>query len=71
MGRRICIVSVYRPDLVRHCRNALSFGQNIEVIVDRRVGERRSGAREISSDRRRCSLEEELRVQGYALVDQE
>jgi len=72
MGHRICIVSAYRPDLYDDARHGLSFGQNIEVIVDRRVGERRPPERiGDGSDRRRRSIDDELRTEGFAIVVQE
>jgi hypothetical protein len=71
MAHRICIVSAYRPDLYDDARHGLSFGQNIEVIVDRRLGERRAAARDSAGDRRRRSIEDELRTQGYAIVEEE
>jgi hypothetical protein len=71
MAHRICIVSTYRPDLFDEARQALSLGQNIEVIMDRRIGERRASVRDTSGDRRRRSIEDELRTQGYAIVEQQ
>ena len=68
MAHRICIISAYRPDLFDDARHGLSFGQNIEVIMDRRIGERRTEARDAAGDRRRRSIEDELRTQGYAIV---
>ena len=71
MAHRICIVSAYRPDVFDDARHGLSFGQNIEVIVDRRIGERRSAPRGNSFDRRGRSIEDELRTEGYAIVEVE
>ena len=72
MAHRICIVSAYRPDLLDEGRHALSLGQNVEVIVDRRIGDRRTIARDTSgTDRRRRNIEDELRVEGYAIVEQQ
>jgi len=72
MGHRICIVSAYRPDLYDDARHGLSFGQNIEVIVDRRVGERRPPERSSDgNDRRRRNIDDELRTEGFAIVEQE
>jgi hypothetical protein len=69
MRPSLCIVSVYRPDLLDVARNALSLSQNIEVIMDRRVGERRGPDRAVwGSDRRQRSIDEDLRTQGYAFV---
>jgi hypothetical protein len=71
MPNRICIISAYRPDLFDEARQALSFGQNIEVIMDRRIGERRATPRDTSAERRQRSIEDELRTQGYVIVEQE
>ena len=70
MAHRICIVSAYRPDILDEARHALSLGQNIEVIVDRRLGDRRLAARVASgTDRRRRNIADELRAEGYAIVE--
>ena len=69
MAHRICIISAYRPDLFDDARHGLSFGQNIEVVMDRRIGERRTEPRDAADDRRRRSIEDELRTQGYAIVE--
>jgi hypothetical protein len=72
MAHRICIVSAYRPDVFDEARHALSLGQNIEVIVDRRIGDRRTVARDTAgTDRRRRSIADELRTEGYAIVEQD
>ena len=72
MAHRICIVSAYRPDVLDEARHALSLGQNIEVIVDRRIGDRRTVARDTAgTDRRRRSIADELRTEGYAIVAQD
>lgn len=70
MAHRVCIVSAYRPDLYDDARNALSLGQTIEVMMDRRVGERRSPTRVGSGpERRQRSIEDELRTEGYVIVE--
>ena len=70
MPPRLCIVSVYRPDVFEEAVNALSLGQNIEVIVDRRIGDRPARGRDQSAgERRRYDIEDELRTVGYAFVD--
>ncbi len=71
MAHRICIVSAYRPDVFDDARHGLSFGQNIEVIVDRRIGERRAASRDTNDDRRRRNIDDELRTQGFAIVEEE
>ncbi len=72
MPPRLCIVSAYRPDLFEEARYALSLGQNIEVILDRRVGERRAPGRVAAGgpDRRSHDIDEELRTQGFAMIGQ-
>ena len=70
MGRWVCIVSAYRPDVYDDARHALSLGQNIEVMMDRRVGERRRPTRVASGPERRLrSIEEELRTEAYVIVE--
>jgi len=72
MAHRICIVSAYRPDLLDEARHALSLGQNVEVVMDRRIGERRTAAHDdAGTDRRRRNIEDELRAEGYAIVEQQ
>ena len=72
MTPRLCIVSVYRPDLFDVARNALSLSQNIEIIMDRRIGERRAPGRAHSArERRQHHIDEELRIEGLAFVPSE
>ena len=69
MGFRLCIVSAYRPDLFEDARHALSLGQNIEVIVDRRIGDRRApGRADAAGDRRQRTIADALRIHGDALI---
>jgi hypothetical protein len=69
----LCIVSVYRPDVMDHAQRAFVGLDNVEVFMDRRVGERRNPDR-VSQDesrrkeRRRSSIDERLRLNGYAFV---
>jgi hypothetical protein len=67
------IVSVYRPDLYEAALGAVGAAQDIEVVLDRRVGERRGPDRPPDvnageNERRRLAIEEQLRTQGWALV---
>jgi hypothetical protein len=69
----LCIISVYRPDLMERAIHALGVVGNVQVIMDRRIGERRAPARSNSDetrlkDRRRRNIEERLRTQGFAIV---
>jgi hypothetical protein len=73
MTPALFIVSVYRPDLYEAALGAVGAARDIEVVLDRRVGERRGPDRQVdenSSDneRRRMAIEEQLRTQGWALV---
>lgn len=36
-----CVISVYRPDLLEEAKRQLRGHDNVEVVLDRRVGERR------------------------------
>jgi hypothetical protein len=71
----LCIISVYRPHLINEVIHAVGgIGRNLQVVMDRRHGERRSPERASSAesrahDRRQRNVEEELRTQGYAIVD--
>ena len=68
-----CIISVYRPDLLDEARARLREHDNVEVVLDRRVGERRRPERiaaeaATTRDRRDARIQEELREQGFAIV---
>jgi hypothetical protein len=73
MKRTLLIVSVYRPDLLMEVRQRFAVARDVEVIVDRRVGERRAPARAESeasrrADRRRAAVDRALREHGFAVV---
>jgi hypothetical protein len=73
MTRAWCIVSVYRPDLLAPAKRALEMHPDIEVIVDRRIGERRRPERAESDEtrareRRHLEIDSALRAHGYAIV---
>jgi hypothetical protein len=73
MTRSLFIVSVYRPDLYDTALAAVGLARDVEVVSDRRVGERRRPERpsQIDADvneRRRLLIDEQLRVDGWALV---
>jgi hypothetical protein len=73
MTPSLFIVSVYRPDLYDAALAAVGCARDVEVVLDRRVGDRRAPGRPAQSDadlndRRRLRLEEQLRTDGWALV---
>jgi hypothetical protein len=72
MKSTICIISVYRPDLMEEAIQSLGTAGNVQVIMDRRMGERRRIPRTASNgargDRRHLDIEERLRTQGFAIV---
>ena len=73
MTPALFIVSVYRPDVYDAALGAVGLARDVEVVLDRRVGERRGLARpaEVDADlheRRRLRIEEQLRDNGWALV---
>jgi hypothetical protein len=69
-----CIISVYRPELLGEARKRLGELNNVEIIVDRRVGERRRPERAESAEsrgrdrRRRYHVDEQLRRNGFVIV---
>ena len=69
----LCIISVYRPELVDELVHSLGIGQGVQVVMDRRRGERRQTVRAASAasrdnDRRQRSIDDELRTEGFAVV---
>jgi len=67
------IVSVYRPDLYEAALAAIGVARDVEVVLDRRIGERRRPERPRQddadlNDRRRMMIDEQLRLDGCALV---
>jgi hypothetical protein len=76
MTPSLFIVSVYRPDLYSAALEAIGLAQDVEVVLDRRVGERRGPGRVVDGDtdlneRRRLQIDEQLRTDGWALVSAE
>lgn len=73
MTPALFIVSVYRPDLYEAALQAVGCAQDVQVVLDRRVGERRGPERSVDddasqNDRRRMAIEEQLRTEGWVLV---
>ena len=76
MTPSLFIVSVYRPDLHDAALAAVGLARDVEVVLDRRVGERRGPGRPAQddahlNDRRRLWIDEQLRTDGWALVSGE
>jgi hypothetical protein len=71
MTPALFIVSVYRPDLYEAALAAVGMARDVEVVLDRRVGERRGSERPGQDDvneRRRLWIDERLRTDGWALI---
>jgi hypothetical protein len=76
MPREIFIVARDRPDLYRYLSQTFADAENVQVIWDRRAGERRAAAapairlpdRRQGERRRRASVEHDLRTAGYAFI---
>ncbi len=75
MPREIFIVARDRPDLYRYLSQTFSDAENVQVIWDRRAGERRAAAvvshepeRRRADRRRRPTVDQELRNVGYAFI---
>ncbi len=75
MPREIFIVARDRPDLYRYLSQTFADAQNVQVIWDRRAGERRERTaagrlpeRRLGARRRRAGLEQELRSAGYVFI---
>jgi hypothetical protein len=74
MGRELFIVSRDRADLYRYLSQTFADAKNVEIVWDRRAGERRRDAITSVPDRRRQdrrtrpSVEEDLKKVGYAFI---
>ena len=73
MTASLFIVSVYRPDIYAAAVAAVGVAQDVEVVLDRRVGDRRAPGRPARTDsdlndRRRLWIEDQLRMEGCVLV---
>ena len=74
MRRELFIVARERSDLYRYLSQTFSDAENVEVISDRRAGERRDVFRPATPERRRHerrnrpTVEEELRSVGYSFL---
>jgi hypothetical protein len=73
MARLIFIVARDRPDLYDYLKAQVGGGENVEVILDRRLGERRMRAMTAdgerrAADRRANEIDERLASLGWAVV---
>lgn len=75
MARLLFIVSRAHGERYEHLKRTFADEEKIEVVLDRRRGERRwhdvdHEAERRAGDRRRRDLEEDLRTMGWVLVRQ-
>ena len=74
MRRELFIVARERADLYRYLSQTFADAENVEVIWDRRGGERRRVSNGARSERRRrdrrtrINVDEELRTVGYSFL---
>ncbi len=74
VSQYLCIVSRDEPDLYQHLRGEFAADEEIEVLPDRRVADRRGGVQASQPERRRVDrrsqpgLDEELRFRGFAIA---
>jgi len=74
MGRNVFIVSRRHPDLYQYLRERFASDTDVEVILDRRVAERRQrqsahdGERRRADRRRRPEVERELENRSHAII---
>jgi len=73
VGRRLIVVARDEPDLFDYIWRDQVGDSNVVVIADRRRGDRRSAPRQVDhdrrrTDRRRCDIDELLRVHGWGEV---
>jgi hypothetical protein len=73
MRLMLCIVAADRPDIMEQARRAFADVDDVMIVMDRRIGERRDPARaqseeSRSGDRRTRNISERLRRNGYAIV---
>jgi len=73
MSRRLIVVAREEPDLFDYIRRDQFGDDNVQVISDRRVGDRRRAPRAVDrdrrqTDRRRCDIQDLLRRHGWGEV---
>lgn len=74
MARLVFIVSRHRPELFNYLRREFAGNDDVDVIVDRRIGERRlreapgnPGERR-RGDRRQDHVDDRLQSMGWAII---
>ncbi len=74
MGRTLFIVSRHHPDLYAYLRERFASDPAVEIVLDRRVVQRRSREGSYSVDRRqaerrrRPEVDVELRTRSHAII---
>jgi hypothetical protein len=75
MARRLVVVSRQHPDLYVYLRDRFAAEANVEVILDRRLADRRRERLETEIDRRyrgrrqRPEVDIQLRVRSHVIVE--
>lgn len=74
MGRNVFVVSRQHPDLYHYLRERFASDSAVEVVLDRRVSERRQRHTPYGTDRRRVDrrrrpeVERELQTRSHAVI---
>ena len=74
MGRNVFIVSRQHRDLYTYLRERFASDPAVEVILDRRFGQRRQRKTEVGAERRRADrrqrpeVEQELQTRSHAII---
>jgi hypothetical protein len=74
VARRLVIVSREHPDLYVYLRDRLAADPDVEMILDRRLGERRGAQRPSHAQRRqrdrrsRPDVDADLRVRSHVII---
>jgi hypothetical protein len=74
MGRTLFIVSRHHPDLYAYLRERFATDGAVEVVLDRRLGERRrrdatnEGDKRRAERRQRPEVEAELQTRSHAII---
>jgi hypothetical protein len=74
MGRTVFIVSRQHPDLYAYLRERFAADRGVEVVLDRRLGQRRQHHAPFEGDRRqddrrqRPEVELELQTRSHAII---
>jgi hypothetical protein len=74
MGRTLFVVSRHHPDLFAYLRERFATDSNVEVILDRRLTQRRQREAQPDAERRRSDrrsrpeVEVELRSRSHAII---